>query len=127
MFGIGAYSWIAVGRTTDSLTWNAVSYLVSSALIAATNPRAAVALRYTLTRTSHARIILLGAISSVAAAVSFFAYRQGNASVIYAIGQSNVVLAVVLAAVGLSERDNLARKCMAAVLCGAGATLLTAF
>lgn len=54
----------------------------------------------------------------------YFALAKGPASQIAPIGQSQVILTIILAAIILKEKDNLLRKILAGILVTIGVILL---
>lgn len=70
------------------------------------------------------KMLTLGVFTSAQAIAYYFALAKGPASQIAPIGQSQVIITILLAVIILKERDNLLRKMVAAILVTIGVLLL---
>ena len=111
-------------RGFDPISFLAIANIFIGLLLMAFNPKVVLKLPTLIQKKFLVRMLPVVILSSGQAIAFYYALRIGNASQIAPIAQSQVMVTVLLAAVFLKERDNVLRKCIAALLVIAGVLLL---
>ncbi len=123
--GIGFANDSFVLRTADAFTYGALAFILPGILTLIVFPKSAMKINNYLRLGLLFKILLLGIFYSVGFVSLYLAYQSGgNASQIAPVGQSVVVVTIVLAALFLGERDNLFKKFIAAILVSIGVLLI---
>lgn len=123
--GIGFVNDSYILRSTDAVTYGALAFILPAILTAVVFPSSTLKLSRYLNFGLLLKIFLLGIFYSVGLVASYTAYKSGgNASQIVPIGQSVVIVTVILSALFLGERDNLLKKLIAATLVSIGVLFL---
>lgn len=123
--GVGFVNDSYILRQTDAVSYAAVAFILPAFLTIIIFPRAALQLKKFITYKTLRNTFLLGLFYSVGIIASYAAYTAGGtASQIVPIGQSVVIVTVILGALFLKERDNLWKKAIASVLVAIGVLLL---
>lgn len=123
VFGLASSAWVYVGRDADLVTWTAVSFLGTPALLAVLRPRALTAAGTLLARDGVAMVPLavFWAMSNLA---SLAAFQRGRASLVAPVQATGVVVAAVIAIVFLGERRRIPHKLGAALVSCVGVVLV---
>lgn len=123
--GVGFVNDSYILKNADAVTYGALAFILPSILTTVIFPSKTSKLSKYLNIRLLGKIFLLGIFYSVGLIASYSAYKSGgNASQIVPIGQSVVIVTVILAALFLGERENLLKKFIAAVLVSIGVLLL---
>lgn len=123
--GVGFVNDSYILRQTDAVSYAAVAFILPAFLTIIMFPKAALKLKKFITFKTLRNTLLLGVFYSVGIIASYAAYTAGGtASQIVPIGQSVVIVTVLLGALFLGERDNLWKKIIAAILVSLGVLLL---
>lgn len=124
LFGLAVVGWTYVARHADVPTWTSISFLVPALMILAIKPKAVKKMKPFLDKQILRTLLILGFIYGISALTSLFAYRDGNVNLVAALQQVSIVLTTVLGIFLLKERNDLARKIIAATTCLLGVLLI---
>lgn len=123
--GLGFVNDAYILRQADAFSYAAIVFIVPAILTILIFPSSIAKIKKQLGIKLARNIVLLGAFYSVGIAASYLAYQHGGtASQIVPIGQSTVIVTVILAAIFIGERRHLVKKLIAAVLVSGGVLLL---
>lgn len=123
--GVGFVNDSYILRQADAISYGALAFILPAILTAVVFPSSTLKLSRYLNFGLLLKIFLLGIFYSVGLVASYTAYKSGgDASQIVPIGQSVVIITVILSALFLGERDNLLKKLVAAILVSIGVLLL---
>ena len=123
--GLGFVNDAYILQQADAFSYAAVVFIVPAILTVAIFPSAIGKIKNQLDIKLARNTVLLGIFYSIGIMASYAAYQHGGtASQIVPIGQSVVIVTVLLAAIFIGERDNLIKKLIAAVLVTLGVLLL---
>ena len=112
-------------REANALSYTSIAFLLPGLLMLAVKPRLVRNLKQFLKPRVLAKMSVFSLFYSVAAITVYMAYQKGGgAAQLGSISQSVVILTVILAAIFLGERENLAKKSIAAILTTIGVILL---
>jgi len=112
-------------RQSDALSYLAVAFLLPGLLILVLRPKTIKDLKLFLNPRVLLRMTIMSIFYSASAITIYLAYQKGGAaSQLAPIGQSVVILTVLLAAIFLGERENLGKKLVAATMTTVGILLL---
>ena len=123
VFGLASSAWVYVGRDADLVTWTAVSFLGTPALLALVRPRALPAAGTLLARDGVA-MLPLAAFWATSNLASLAAFQRGPASLVAPVQATGVVVAAVIAIVFLGERRRIPHKLGAALVSCIGVVLV---
>lgn len=133
LFALAAAFCIGVGLAndafilghSDALSYGALAFILPGILTLFVFPSSTKKLKTYLNLKLLSKILLLSVFYCIGFISIYIAYQKGGAaSQIAPIGQSVVVLTVLLAALFLKERDNLLKKIIAAIIVSIGVLLL---
>lgn len=123
--GVGLANDAFILRHADAFSYGALAFILPGFLTMAVFPSATKKLKSYLNVKLLSKIIFLSILYCIGFIALYVAYQKGgNASQIAPIGQSVVVITVILAALFLGERDRLVKKILAAILVSIGVLLL---
>lgn len=123
--GIGFVNDAYVLKHADAISYGAIVFILPFVLTLAVYASSLRKLKKEVTPTLLLKNLVLGIVYSVGLIASYSAYQHGgNASQIVPIGQSVVIVTVILAALFLGERDHLVKKFIAAVFVSVGVLLI---
>lgn len=123
--GLGFVNDAYILRQTDAFSYAAIVFIVPAFLTVLVFPSAITKIRKQLSIKLARNIVLLGGFYSVGITASYLAYQHGGtASQIVPIGQSAVIVTVILSAIFIGERQYLFKKLTAAILVSVGVLLL---
>ncbi|OGE78047.1 hypothetical protein A3J19_01040, partial [Candidatus Daviesbacteria bacterium RIFCSPLOWO2_02_FULL_41_8] len=123
--GIGFVNDSYILRNADTISYAALAFIFPAVLTLIVFPSSTLKLKYYLNLGILTKILLLGVFYSIGLVASYLSYKAGgNASQIVPIGQSVVIITVILAALFLGERENVSKKIIAAILVSIGVLLL---
>lgn len=123
--GVGLANDAYILRTSDAFTYGALAFILPGILTMLVSPSSTMKLKNYLNIKLISKILLLSVFYCIGFISIYIAYQKGGAaSQIAPIGQSVVVLTVLLAALFLKERDNLLKKIIAAIIVSIGVLLL---
>ena len=112
-------------RQSDALSYTTLAFLFPGLFILAIKPRILTEMKTLLNKPVLSKMVLLGLFYSTSAITIYLAYqRGGTASQLAPISQSVVILTFLLAAIFLSERSQLVRKFVGAIMATIGVLLL---
>ena len=123
VFGVASSAWVYVGRDADLVTWTAVSFIGTPALVALLRPRA-IPEAMTLLRRDGVAMLPLAVFWAASNLASLAAFQRGPASLVAPVQATGVVVAAVLAIVVLGERERIPRKLGAAVVSCVGVVVV---
>lgn len=123
--GVGFVNDSYILRQADAISYGALAFILPAILTAVVFPSSTLKLIRYLSFKLLMKICLLGIFYSVGLVASYSAYKSGgNASQIVPIGQSIVIVTVILSVLFLRERDDLLKKLVAAIIMSIGVLLL---
>jgi len=123
--GLGFVNDAYVLRTADAFSYAALAFILPSILTLLVFPSVMGKIKKQFDAKLLRNTLLLGIFYTIGITASYLAYQNGGtASQIVPIGQSVVIVTVILAALFIGERDNLLKKLVAAVLVTIGVLLL---
>lgn len=123
--GIGFVNDSYILRQADAISYGAIVFILPLVLTLVVYSSYLPKLKKEVTPKLLVKNLFLGIFYSVGLIASFLAYQSGGtASQIVPIGQSVVIVTVILAALFIGERDNLLKKFVAAILVSAGVLLI---
>ncbi len=129
-FGMTVFYGIAVVfdvvnlRYSDPLSYLAIVNFLIAIILLLIFPKSVKKLKVFTNVNFLKKMIPVSIFTTAQAIAYYFALAKGPASQIAPIGQSQVIITIVLAAILLRERDNLPRKVLAAILVTIGVVLL---
>lgn len=127
LFGIAITAWSYVGRYTDTLSWAAISFIIPAFFVLLIRPKTIHSIRPLLTSHILSRLIVLGIFYGIGAFTMLLAYKYGDFAVVSPLRQAGVVVTVLLALSFLpTERNNITKKILAAIICTVGVVLIVA-
>ena len=124
VFGLASSAWVSVGREADLVTWTAVSFLGTPALLALVRRRAVPAAASLLARDGGA-MVPLAVFAAASNLASLAAFQRGPASLIAPVQATGVVVTAIIAIIFLGERRRVPQKVGAAVVSCVGVVLVT--
>ncbi|MEP7103673.1 MAG: DMT family transporter [Candidatus Dojkabacteria bacterium] len=114
-----------IGSNRDVPSYLTISFLLPTLITALVFPKNALNIKSFLNRNVLPKIILLGALYSIAAVAIFSAYQYGgDASIISPLNQTSIILTVIMAIFILKEKQNLNKKIIASILAVIGAIII---
>ncbi len=123
--GVGFVNDAYVLRNADAFSYAALAFILPSILTLLIFPSVVGKIKKQFDIGLLRNTVLLGIFYTIGIMASYLAYQKGGtASQIVPIGQSVVIVTVILAAIFIGERDNLIKKLVAAALVTAGVLLL---
>jgi len=123
--GIGFVNDAYILQHSDAMSYGAIVFILPLILTLLVYSSSLPKLKKEITLRLLFKNLLLGVVYSIGLIASFLAYQHGgNASQIVPMGQSVVVITVILAAIFLGERDSLLKKFVAAGLVTIGVLLI---
>lgn len=111
-------------RYADPLSYLAITNILIGIILLLIFPKTIRKLTFLADKSFWKKMLPVSVFSSGQAIAYYFALAKGPASQIAPIGQSQVIITILLAVVILKERDNLLRKTIAAVTVTVGVILL---
>lgn len=125
LFGLAISGWSYVGRNTDALSWAAVSFAGAAAVALACRPSAIKRMKPLITHITLPKMLLLSVFYAIGSTAMLFAYRDGEFSVVSPLRQTGIVVTALLAFLFIaSERVNVKKKLLAAIVCSIGVVLI---
>jgi uncharacterized membrane protein len=124
LMGLATVGWIYVGNHSDGASWTALSFLATSLIVLASQPRAAKHIPQLLSGKIFQRILLLGVLFSISSVTVLQAFQTGSVSLIAPLHATTIIVTVLLAIAFLHERTRLRWKTAAAVVCFMGVLLI---
>lgn len=123
--GVGYANDAYILRHSDALSYLVFAFLISDLLMVMVFPSAARNIAKGLDFKPLIKMVVLGIINSIGSVAILIAFQTGgNVSQVAPMSQSVVIVTVILAALFLGERENLAKKCVAAILVSIGVLVL---
>jgi uncharacterized membrane protein len=129
-FGMALFYGLAIAcdvvnlRSTDPLSYLAIINILIGIILLLIFPKALLKVKIFTNKNFVKKMLTLSIFTSAQAIAYYFALAKGPASQIAPIGQSQVIITILLAVIILKERDNLLRKIVAAILVMIGVLLL---
>lgn len=125
MFGIAITAWSYVGRHTNGLSWAAISFIASVPIALLARPKTIYKIKSLFAPRILTKLTLLGAFYGLGSVTMLFAYKYGTFALVSPLRQTSIIVTVLLALAFLhSERKQITRKILAAVICFAGVVLV---
>lgn len=125
LFGIAIANWSYVGLHTNTLSWAAISFIFTAIVTYAVKPSSAQILKSLLKRKILVKLIPLGIFYGIGSLAMIFAYKYGDFSIVTPLRQTSIVVTVLCALLLLkNERNRIAIKIAAAVVCFVGVALI---
>ncbi len=127
LFGLGGFFWVYVGRNADPYTWSTIRYAGPAAVAILLSPRVLVSLSDLRSKRQSWKWMMACVVGLQAVCIisGNFAYKFGSAAVTSALAQLFLIVTVGMGFAFLGEREDVKKKCVAALLCGAGAIFAT--
>ncbi len=127
MFGIAITAWSYVGRHTDTLSWAAISFIMTALVALLVRPQSVRKMRPLLEPKILMILVLLAVFYGVGSLAMLYAYKEGSFTIISPLRQTSIVVTVLFALALLpQERNRIRRKILAAVVCAVGVVLIVA-
>jgi len=123
VYGLAMLLWIYVGKHSEPIAWNAMTFILPAVLLLAVRPKTTSKMKPFLKKEVMARVAVLGLLVSISSACLLNAYNHGDASVVAPLVQTEIFLITLLAVIFLHERKNLILKLFAAFICLSGVLL----
>lgn len=126
LFGIAITTWAYVGRHTDTLSWAAISFLLPVLVVFIVRPKTVKSIPEVFKKPSMTwKLIVLALFYGVGSLAMLYAYKEGAFAVISPLRQTGIIVTTFLALLFIaSERHNIGRKILAALLCFLGVVAL---
>lgn len=125
LFGIAITAWSYVGRHTDTVSWAAISFILPALFVLIIRPRTIYDITPLLKPVILSRLTLLAVFYGVGAFTMLLAYKYGDLAIVSPLRQAGVVVTVLIALTFLaSERTNIVKKLIAAIICTVGVVLI---
>lgn len=125
LMALALSAWSYVGRSVDSLSWSAITFIIPALLAYAIRPSSVSALRHVLAGKNLPRMILLASVYAGGSLAMLVAYKYGAFSVVSPIRQTGIIVTVLLALIVIpAERTHIMLKTIAALVCVVGTVLL---
>ena len=126
ILGVGFVNDSYILQNSDATSYAAIVFFLPTILTIAIYRPSVKSLKKQINKRSIIQSSILGIFYAVGIVASYGAYQSGgDASQIVPMGQSVVVITVLLSIIFLSERDNLPRKILGSVIVTLGVILLT--
>jgi drug/metabolite transporter (DMT)-like permease len=124
-YGFGFVNDTYMLRSVDVLTYLSIAFFVDALFIWVLYPSITGELRSFLAKENFSNFFFASLFYAIAMVCIFYSYLYGhNTALIATLNQTSAVLTVVLAAILLKERENLATKILGAVIAVCGVYLL---
>lgn len=125
LFGIAVATWSYVGLHTDALSWAAISFILTAIVAYLVKPDSICSVPSLLKRNVLMKLIPLGIFYGIGSLAMIFAYKYGEFSIVTPLRQTSIIITVLFALLLLSsERNRIATKIAAAVVCFVGVALI---
>lgn len=125
MFGIAIYSWSYVGRSTDTISWAAISFIGTALVAFSIRPRSIIKMKPLLRPNVLVKLIALAIFYGIGSLTMLFAYKYGTFAIVSPLRQVSIIVTVLLALSFLPmERNRIKRKILAAAICMTGVILI---
>ncbi len=125
MFGVAVYAWSYAGRHVDPLSWAAISFVGTTAVVLLLRPQSVQKMKPFLKPSVLWKMLALGAAYALGSLTMLFAYKYGTFAVVSPLRQTSIILTVLLALILLPrERNTIRKKLIAAALCTIGVLLI---
>lgn len=117
LFGIATVGWVYVGRSADTASWTALSFLGPSLIVLLVKPKSILKMTHYANKKILMRMLLLATVFGFASLASMQAYKIGNINLIVALQQTGIVLTTLIGIIFLKETSSLWRKILSSVIC----------
>jgi len=125
LFGIAITAWSYVSRHTDTLSWAAISFVLTALVAFLVWPKSIKAMQPLLKPETLATLMLLAVFYGIGSLAMLYAYKQGAFAIVSPLRQTSIVVTVFLALALLpQERNRIRRKILAAVICAVGVVMI---
>ncbi len=125
LMAVALSAWSYIGRSVDSLSWSAITFLIPAVLAYCIRPSSLSKLRHVVAGTNLPKMLLLAAVYAGGSLAMLVAYKYGEFAVVSPIRQTGIIVTVLLALILIpSERTHIGLKLVAAVICALGTVLL---
>lgn len=120
----GVVGWIYVGRRTDPISWQAITFIAPAAFIALISPKSIEKAKPLLSGDKALKTLLASATFGISTLALLYAYNEGDITQVAPLSQTTIIVTVILAVIFLNERKNLVRKFISAAICFVGVLLI---
>lgn len=125
LFGLAVYFWSYVGRFVDPLSWAAVSFIATAAVVLMIRPSSLNHIKPMIRPAVLTRLLALAVFYGLGSLAMLLAYKYGSFAIVSPLRQTSIIATVLLALAFLpAERSRVARKIMAALVATAGVVLI---
>ncbi|MBL8159623.1 DMT family transporter [Candidatus Saccharibacteria bacterium] len=125
LFGVAITAWSHVGRHTDTLSWAAISFLVTAIFTFFIRPSSRHNFAPLLKRVMLTRLTVMAIFYGLGSLAMLYAYKEGTFTVVTPLRQTGIIVTTLLALAFLPvERNRIARKIAAAIICLTGVLLI---
>lgn len=125
LFGIATVTWSYVGRHTDTLSWAALSFILTAFASLMVKPSAGRKIKSLVTGKLVPKLVILSVFYAAGCAALLFAFKEGTFTEVSPVRQAGIVVTTLLALLFLpKERNHVPRKLIAAFVCFAGVLLI---
>ena len=125
LFGIATAAWSYVGRYTDTLSWAAISFVVTALVTFLVRPKSIKKIKPLLKSKVLLILIVLAVFYGIGSLAMLYAYKEGTFALVSPLRQTGIIVTVLLALVFLpTERNRIGRKILAALICTIGVVLI---
>jgi len=107
------------------LSWAAISFVGTALVAFLVRPQSLHRMRPLLTPRTLSTLVLLGVFYGIGSLTMLLAYKEGSFAIVSPLRQTSIVVTVLLALLFLpQERNRIARKVLAALICVGGVVLI---
>lgn len=125
IYGIAITCWAYVGRSVDTLSWAAVSFVGSAIVSLLISPSAYKKIPPMLKGAILSKMVLLGIFYAIGSFAMLLAYKYGTLILVSPLRQTGIIVTTLLALALLkSERNRIGKKVAAALISFIGVVLL---
>lgn len=124
LFGLAVIGWVYVGRKAEPISWQAITFIAPSLLIALVYPKSLAKAKPLLKGRQLNWLLLASFTFAVSTTALLYAYKHGQINQVAPLQQSSIIFTVILAVIFLKETKNLTRKIVSALICFAGVLMI---
>jgi drug/metabolite transporter (DMT)-like permease len=125
LFGLAIALYSYVGRHTDTLSWSAFSFVGAALSALLFRPKTIGTFKKFMKASILPKLTLLSIFYAAGSLTLLYAYKEGAFAVVSPLRQTGIIVTVLMALAFLpKERNQIAKKIVASLVCTAGVVLL---
>ena len=124
LIGLAIIGWVYVGRRSEPISWNAITFLAPAAINALLFPQALSKTKNLLSGPNFLKLLLASSTFAVSTITLLYAYKYGEITQVAPLQQTTIIVTVLLAVIFLKETKNLTHKIISAFICFVGVLMI---